>query len=90
MAMEKSKWILQKFSTSAAKKYRVVECERCGKGHLIDICIPFNIWLKEHKFCEKCGAVMQNEQDVIKTTPIITCENCKHSHGVINDIYLYY
>ncbi len=53
--MEKSKWILQNFPT-AAKKYRIVECENCGKGHLIDVYIPFDIWLKEHKFCEECGA----------------------------------
>lgn len=54
--MMKSKWILQNFS--AAKRYRVVECENCGTGHLIDICIPFDIWLKEHMFCNGCGQKM--------------------------------
>lgn len=55
--MEKSKWILQNFPT-AAKKYRVVECEKCGKGHLIDVYIPFDLWLKGHMFCDGCGKKM--------------------------------
>ena len=44
---------------------RLIECDQCGFSHIVGFNVPYEHWIENRNFCERCGADMRegnNEQ----------------------------
>ena len=44
-------------------KCRLIECNQCGFSHIVGFNVPYEHWVENRNFCERCGADMRGEQD---------------------------
>jgi len=44
-------------------KCRLIECDQCGFSHIVGFNVPYEHWIENRNFCERCGADMRGEQD---------------------------
>ena len=43
-------------------KCRLIECNQCGFSHIVGFNVPYEHWIENRNFCERCGADMRGEQ----------------------------
>ena len=58
---KKGKWIERNPQNS--DKCRLIECNQCGFSHIVGFNVPYEHWIENRNFCERCGADMRGEQD---------------------------
>ena len=58
---KKGKWIERNPQNS--DKCRLIECDQCGFSHIVGFNVPYERWIENRNFCERCGADMRDEQD---------------------------
>lgn len=44
-------------------KCRLIECDKCGFSHIVGFNVPYEHWIENRNFCERCGADMRGEGD---------------------------
>lgn len=44
-------------------KCRLIECDQCGFSHIVGFNVPYEHWIENRNFCERCGADMRGEQN---------------------------
>jgi hypothetical protein len=66
----KGRWIERNPQNS--DKCRLIECDQCGFSHIVGFNVPYEHWIENRNFCERCGADMRCEDDDI---PIEYFEN---------------
>jgi len=42
-------------------KCRLIECDQCGKSYIVGFNVPYEHWIDNRNYCEKCGADMRGE-----------------------------
>lgn len=42
---------------------RLIECDQCGLAYIVGYNVPYEQWIKNKNFCERCGADMMREGD---------------------------
>ena len=42
---------------------RLIECDQCGFSHIVGFNVPYEHWIENRNFCERCGADMRGEQN---------------------------
>ena len=42
---------------------RLIECDQCGFAHIVGFNVPYEHWVENRNFCERCGADMRGEYD---------------------------
>ena len=57
------KWIERNPQNS--DKCRLIECDQCGFSHIVGFNVPYEHWIENRNFCERCGADMRCEEDNI-------------------------
>ena len=57
------KWIERNPQNS--DKCRLIECDQCGFSHIVGFNVPYEHWIENRNFCERCGADMRCEDDNI-------------------------
>lgn len=57
----KGRWIERNPQNS--DKCRLIECDQCGFSHIVGFNVPYEHWIEDRNFCERCGADMRGEQD---------------------------
>ena len=57
------KWIERNPQNS--DKCRLIECDQCGFSHIVGFNVPYEHWIENRNFCERCGADMRggNNED---------------------------
>lgn len=55
------KWIERNPQNS--DKCRLIECDQCGFSHIVGFNVPYEHWIENRNFCERCGADMRGEQN---------------------------
>ena len=55
------KWIERNPQNS--DKCRLIECDQCGFSHIVGFNVPYEHWIENRNFCERCGADMRGEQE---------------------------
>lgn len=60
---KKGKWIERNPQNS--DKCRLIECDQCGFSHIVGFNVPYEHWIENRNFCERCGADMRCEDDDI-------------------------
>ena len=55
------KWIERNPQNS--DKCRLIECDQCGFAHIVGFNVPYEDWIENRNFCERCGADMRKEGD---------------------------
>ena len=60
---KKGKWIERNPQNS--DKCRLIECDKCGFSHIVGFNVPYEHWIENRNFCERCGADMRCEDDNI-------------------------
>ena len=58
---KKGKWIERNPQNS--DKCRLIECDQCGFSHIVGFNVPYEHWIENRNFCERCGADMRGEQN---------------------------
>lgn len=58
---EKGKWIERNPQNS--DRCRLIECDQCGFSHIVGFNVPYEHWIENRNFCERCGADMRGEPD---------------------------
>lgn len=58
---KQGKWIERNPQNS--DKCRLIECDQCGFSHIVGFNVPYEHWIENRNFCERCGADMRGEQD---------------------------
>lgn len=53
------KWIERNPQNS--DKCRLIECDQCGFSHIVGFNVPYEHWIENRNFCERCGADMRWE-----------------------------
>ena len=53
------KWIERNPQNS--DKCRLIECDQCGFSHIVGFNVPYEHWIENRNFCERCGADMRGE-----------------------------
>ena len=53
------KWIERNPQNS--DKCRLIECDQCGFAHIVGFNVPYEDWIENRNFCERCGADMRGE-----------------------------
>ena len=53
------KWIERNPQNS--DKCRLIECDQCGFAHIVGFNVPYEHWIKNRNFCERCGADMRKK-----------------------------
>ena len=38
---------------------RLIECDQCGFSHIVGFNVPYEHWIENRNFCERCGADMR-------------------------------
>ena len=51
------KWIERNPQNS--DKCRLIECDQCGFSHIVGFNVPYEHWIENRNFCERCGADMR-------------------------------
>ena len=54
------KWIEHSFSEDG--KTRLIECSECGAAYTVNCLCDYSIFVEERRYCNKCGAKMEEEQ----------------------------
>ena len=54
---KKGKWIERNPQNS--DKCRLIECDQCGFSHIVGFNVPYEHWIENRNFCERCGANMR-------------------------------
>ena len=44
-------------------KCRLIECDQCGKSYIVSFNVPYEHWIENKNYCEKCGADMRGNED---------------------------
>lgn len=57
----KGKWIERNPQNS--DKCRLIECDQCGFFHIVGFNVPYEHWIENRNFCERCGADMRGEHE---------------------------
>ena len=60
---KKGQWIERNPQNS--DKCRLIECDQCGFSHIVGFNVPYEHWIENRNFCERCGADMRCEDDNI-------------------------
>ena len=60
---KKGRWIERNPQNS--DKCRLIECDQCGFSHIVGFNVPYEHWIENRNFCERCGADMRGEEDNI-------------------------
>ena len=55
------KWIERNPQNS--DKCRLIECDKCGFSHIVGFNVPYEHWIENRNFCERCGADMRGEEN---------------------------
>lgn len=55
------KWIERNPQNS--DKCRLIECDKCGFSHIVGFNVPYEHWIENRNFCERCGADMRGDKD---------------------------
>ena len=55
------KWIERNPQNS--DKCRLIECNQCGFSHIVGFNVPYEHWIENRNFCERCGADMRGEHE---------------------------
>ena len=58
---KKGRWIERNPQNS--DKCRLIECDQCGFSHIVGFNVPYEHWIENRNFCERCGADMRGEQE---------------------------
>ena len=58
---KKGRWIERNPQNS--DKCRLIECDQCGFSHIVGFNVPYEHWIENRNFCERCGADMRGEQN---------------------------
>ena len=53
------KWIERNPQNS--DKCRLIECDQCGFSHIVGFNVPYEHWIENRNFCERCGADMREK-----------------------------
>lgn len=53
------KWIERNPQNS--DKCRLIECDQCGFAHIVGFNVPYEHWIENRNFCERCGADMRKK-----------------------------
>lgn len=53
------KWIERNPQNS--DECRLIECDQCGFSHIVGFNVPYEHWIENRNFCERCGADMRGE-----------------------------
>ena len=56
---KRGKWIERNPQNS--DKCRLIECDQCGFAHIVGFNVPYEHWIENRNFCERCGADMRGE-----------------------------
>lgn len=56
---KKGKWIERNPQNS--DKCRLIECDQCGFSHIVGFNVPYEHWIENRNFCERCGADMRGK-----------------------------
>lgn len=54
--LKKGKWIERNPQNS--NRCRLIECDQCGFSHIVGFNVPYEYWIGNRNFCERCGAYM--------------------------------
>jgi len=54
---KKGRWIERNPQNS--DKCRLIECDQCGFSHIVGFNVPYEHWIENRNFCERCGADMR-------------------------------
>lgn len=57
---KKGKWIERNPQNS--DKCRLIECDQCGFSHIVGFNVPYEHWIENRNFCERCGADMRKRR----------------------------
>lgn len=57
----KGRWIERNPQNS--DKCRLIECDKCGFSHIVGFNVPYEHWIENRNFCERCGADMRGDKD---------------------------
>ena len=55
------KWIERNPQNS--DKCRLIECNKCGFSHIVGFNVPYEHWIENRNFCERCGADMRGTEE---------------------------
>jgi len=55
------KWIERNPQNS--DKCRLIECDKCGFSHIVGFNVPYEHWIENRNFCERCGADMRGNDN---------------------------
>lgn len=58
---KRGKWIERNPLNS--DKCRLIECDQCGKSYIVGFNVPYEHWIDNRNYCEKCGADMRGNED---------------------------
>ena len=58
---KEGKWIERNPQNS--DKCRLIECDQCGFAHIVGFNVPYEDWIENRNFCERCGADMREEDE---------------------------
>ena len=58
---KRGKWIERNPLNS--NKCRLIECDQCGNSYIVGFNVPYEHWIDNRNYCEKCGADMRGEQN---------------------------
>ena len=58
---KQGKWIERNPQNS--DKCRLIECDQCGFSHIVGFNVPYEHWIENRNFCERCGADMREVDD---------------------------
>ena len=58
---KKGKWIERNPQNS--DKCRLIECDQCGFSHIVGFNVPYEHWIENRNFCERCGADMRGDAE---------------------------
>ena len=56
------KWIERNPKNS--DKCRLIECDQCGFSHIVGFNVPYEDWIENRNFCERCGADMRQTRNI--------------------------
>lgn len=43
-------------------KCRLIECDQCGNSYIVGFNVPYEHWIDNRNYCEKCGADMRTKE----------------------------
>jgi hypothetical protein len=55
------KWI--ELNPQNSNRCRMIECDQCGFFHIVGFNVPYEYWIENRNFCERCGAYMGGDTE---------------------------